>query len=192
MPQSQAALTFAQWGRHPRLSPFPSMVVSKHMLSAKKTPICGINKVDQSVTARYNFVVEPGLPVSPLQGGPAFLLPAPGPMQQGVSYVQISASYIRKHKTLWRELPVGGPGRSERGNAELRVYGVLRSSLSYLPRSYTGSTQESVQRPQPRPCVSISTVVRLERWMCFLVAERGRLPLREIANARATRGRIVR
>src|SRR5215207_3587280 len=51
--------------------PFPSMVVSKHMLSAKKTPICGIYKVDQSVTARYNFVVEPGLPVSPLQGGPA-------------------------------------------------------------------------------------------------------------------------
>jgi hypothetical protein len=45
--------------------PFPSMVVSKHMLSAKKTPICGIYKVDQSVTARYNFVVEPGLPVSP-------------------------------------------------------------------------------------------------------------------------------
>src|SRR5215203_1195706 len=81
MPQSQAALTFAQWGRHPRLSPFPSMVVSKHMLSAKKTPICGINKVDQSVTARYNFVVEAGLPVSPLQGGPALLLPAPGRMR---------------------------------------------------------------------------------------------------------------
>src|SRR5215208_415400 len=75
---------------------------------------------------------------------------------------------------------------------EVRIHGVLRSSLSHLPRSYTGSTQESVQRPQPRPCVSISTVVRLERWMCFLVAERGHLPLREIANARATRGRIVR
>jgi hypothetical protein len=57
------------------------MVVSKHMLSAKKTPICGIYKVDQSVTARYNFVVEPGLPVSPLQGGPALLLPAPGRMR---------------------------------------------------------------------------------------------------------------
>src|SRR5215212_8335196 len=61
--------------------PFPSMVVSKHMLSAKKTPICGIYKVDQSVTARYNFVVEPGLTVSPLQGGPALLWRAPGRMR---------------------------------------------------------------------------------------------------------------
>ena len=42
------------------------------MPSAKKTPICGIHKADQSVTARYNFVVEPGLLVSPLQGGPGF------------------------------------------------------------------------------------------------------------------------
>src|SRR5215207_3109837 len=81
MPQSQAARTFAQWGTLRWRPPFPSMVVSKHMPSAKKMPICGIYKVDQSVTARYNFVVEPGLPVSPLQGGPAFLLPAPGRMR---------------------------------------------------------------------------------------------------------------
>jgi hypothetical protein len=35
------------------------------MPSAKKTPICGIHKVDQSVTARYNFVVEPGCQFTP-------------------------------------------------------------------------------------------------------------------------------
>jgi hypothetical protein len=68
-----------QWGTPPEGPPSPSMVVSKHIPSAKKTPICGIYKVDQSVTARYNSVVELGLPVSPLQGGPAFLLPTPGP-----------------------------------------------------------------------------------------------------------------
>ena len=66
--------------------PLPSMVVSKHIPSAKETPVCGIYKVDQSVTERYNLV-EPGLPVSPLQGGPAFLLPAPG--SYAISYVQI-------------------------------------------------------------------------------------------------------
>ena len=53
--------------------PFPSKLVSKHIPSAKKTPICGIYEVDQDVTASYNLV-EPGLPVSPLQGGPAFPL----------------------------------------------------------------------------------------------------------------------
>src|SRR5215208_3505590 len=87
MPQCQPALTFAQWGTPPEGPPFPSRLVSKHIPSANKTPICGIYKVDQSVTERYNFVVEPGLPVSPLQGGPAFLMPVP--RSYALSYVQI-------------------------------------------------------------------------------------------------------
>src|SRR5215213_3645397 len=82
--------------------PFPSRLLSKHIPSAKKTPIRSIYTVDQSVTARYNFVVELGLPVSPLQGGPALLLPAPGPMRQGVSYVGRANLYIRNI------LPSGG------------------------------------------------------------------------------------
>jgi hypothetical protein len=69
-----------QWGTPPEGPPFPSILVSKHISSAKKTPFAAYAKVDQSVTARYNFVVESGLPVSPLQGGPALLLPAPGPI----------------------------------------------------------------------------------------------------------------
>jgi hypothetical protein len=62
------------------------MVVSKHMPSAKKTPIYGIYKVDQSVTARYNFVVEPGLPVSPPPRRPGFSFACP--RSYAVSYVQ--------------------------------------------------------------------------------------------------------
>ena len=80
MPQSQAAQSFAQWGTPPEGPPFPSMVLSKHIRSVKKPPIAAFVRVDQSVTVRYNLVVEPGLPVSPLQGGTAFLLPAPGPV----------------------------------------------------------------------------------------------------------------
>jgi hypothetical protein len=55
--------------------PFPSRLLSKHIPSAKKTPVCGICKGCRRVTARYNLV-EPGSPISPLQGGPAFLLAA--------------------------------------------------------------------------------------------------------------------
>jgi len=33
-----------QWGTPPEGPPFPSILVSKHMPSAKKTPICGICK----------------------------------------------------------------------------------------------------------------------------------------------------
>jgi hypothetical protein len=39
MPQSQAALTFAQWGTPPDGPPFPSVLVSKHTPSIKKSPI---------------------------------------------------------------------------------------------------------------------------------------------------------
>jgi hypothetical protein len=53
--------------------PFPSMLLSKHICSVKKTTICSIRKGCRRVTARYNLV-EPGSPISPLQGGPAFLL----------------------------------------------------------------------------------------------------------------------
>ncbi len=42
--RSQAALTFAQWGTPPEGPPFPSMLVSKHIPSAKRTLICGIDK----------------------------------------------------------------------------------------------------------------------------------------------------
>jgi hypothetical protein len=68
-------------------SPIPSRLLSKHILSVKKTPFAAFARVDQSVTARYNLVVEPGLPVSPLQGGPAFLLPVP--WSYAFSYVQV-------------------------------------------------------------------------------------------------------
>jgi hypothetical protein len=43
MPQSQAALTFAQWGT-PEGRPFPSRLVSNHIRSVEDTPICGICK----------------------------------------------------------------------------------------------------------------------------------------------------
>jgi hypothetical protein len=129
MPQSQAALTFAQWGTPPEGPPFPSMLVSKHIPSAKKTPICSTCKGCQSVTERYNFD-EPGLPISPLQGGPAFLLSAPLCSARHLSYVHLRAhrdvSYIRLRKylsdVLWSLLD-----RLGRGYAELRYNGVLRS-----------------------------------------------------------------
>jgi hypothetical protein len=37
-------LIFAQWGTPPEGPPFPSMVGSKHIPSAKKTPLYGIGK----------------------------------------------------------------------------------------------------------------------------------------------------
>src|SRR5215213_7386092 len=45
MPQSQAALTFAQWGTPPDGPPFPSVLVSKHMLSAKKRPYAAYTRL---------------------------------------------------------------------------------------------------------------------------------------------------
>jgi hypothetical protein len=44
LPRGKAALTFAQWGTPPEGPPFPSKVVSKHIPSAKKTPLRGIFK----------------------------------------------------------------------------------------------------------------------------------------------------
>ena len=55
-------------------------------LYVKKLSFAAYAKIGQSVTARYNLVVEPGLPVSPLQGGPALLLPTP--RSYAVSYVE--------------------------------------------------------------------------------------------------------
>jgi hypothetical protein len=75
--KAMLALTFPQWGTLGWRPPFPSWLVSKHMPPAKKTPILGIGK---DWWERYNFGVEPGLPLSPLRGSPAFLLPhSPGP-----------------------------------------------------------------------------------------------------------------
>ena len=54
MPQGQPALTFAQWGTPPQGPPFPSMLVSKHIPSAKKNAplrhMQGLIKALQSVT----------------------------------------------------------------------------------------------------------------------------------------------
>jgi hypothetical protein len=113
--------------------PFPSMVVSKHMPSAKETPICGIYKVDQSVTERYNFIIESGLPSSPLQGGPAFLLPAP--RSYAVSYVQTDPLRCVVHKSTI--IPLGcilAPqrvGRPDRGDGRIHRTSPLRRSAKF-------------------------------------------------------------
>src|SRR5215208_3531404 len=72
MPQGQAALAFAEWGTPPESVPHSppgfhhsfSRLLSQAPL-CEKALICSICKVGQSVTVRYNLVVEPGLPVSP-------------------------------------------------------------------------------------------------------------------------------
>ena len=76
MLQGQAPLTFAQWGTPPEGPPFPSMVVSKHIPSAKKTFTCDIF---EGCSKRYKSVRIPLLIracLLPLQGSPAFRLPA--------------------------------------------------------------------------------------------------------------------
>jgi hypothetical protein len=84
MPQCQPALTFVDnGGRHPTVprslqaSIIAPLCFYHKPLYVKKLSFAAYAKVDQNVTVRYNLVVEPGLPVSPLQGGPAFHLPAP-------------------------------------------------------------------------------------------------------------------
>src|SRR5215203_6379385 len=64
-------------GRHRRVPHSPPGWYQSTCPLRRKRPFAAYAKVDQSVTVRYNLVVEPGLPVSPLQGGTAFLLPAP-------------------------------------------------------------------------------------------------------------------
>jgi hypothetical protein len=79
-----AALTFAQWGTPPEGPPFPSMVVSKHISSANKMPICSTYEGCRSVTVRYNFVA-PGLPISPpSKAAWRFFCLRPVPMPQGL------------------------------------------------------------------------------------------------------------
>jgi hypothetical protein len=58
-----------------RGSPIPLQAGIKAHTLCEKTPMCSICKDCQSVTVRYHFV-EPGLPISPLQGGPAFSIMA--------------------------------------------------------------------------------------------------------------------
>jgi hypothetical protein len=60
--EAMPALTFAQRGTPTEGPPFPSRLVSKHMPPAKKTPIRGVGK---DWSERYNFDVEPGLPLPP-------------------------------------------------------------------------------------------------------------------------------
>jgi hypothetical protein len=84
MPQGQAALAFAEWGTPPETVPHSppgfhhsfSRLLSQAPL-CEKALICSICKVGQSVTVRYNLVVEPGLPVSPPPRRPGFSLACP-------------------------------------------------------------------------------------------------------------------
>jgi hypothetical protein len=72
MLQGQAALAFAEWGTLPERVPIslqtsiiPSAGSYHKPLYVKKFSFAEYAKVSQSVTVRYNLVVEPGLPVSP-------------------------------------------------------------------------------------------------------------------------------
>jgi hypothetical protein len=81
MAHGRAALTFAQWGTPPETVPHyppgsyhsPSRLLSQARL-VKNLSFAAYAAVGQSVTERYNVLVEPGLPVYPLQGGPAFFI----------------------------------------------------------------------------------------------------------------------
>jgi hypothetical protein len=94
--KAMPALTFAQWGILGWRPPFPSMLVSKHMPPAKKTPILGIGK---DWWERYNFGVEPGLPLPPSEAARLFSCPIAPVLGDNVSYVQNGRqrrpSYIR-------------------------------------------------------------------------------------------------
>jgi hypothetical protein len=80
MPQSQAALTFAQWGR-PRVPHSPPGWYQITYALWRKRPFAAFARVDQSVTERYNFVGELGLPVSPSKAARLFSCLRPGRMR---------------------------------------------------------------------------------------------------------------
>jgi hypothetical protein len=84
--------------------PFPSMLLSKHIPSAKKTPICSTCKGCQSATQRVTILMSRACLYPPLQGGPAFLLPASLCSARRLSYVHLRAHrdvlYIRLRKYL--------------------------------------------------------------------------------------------
>src|SRR5215212_4649462 len=73
MPQGLAVLTLAlNGGLHQRVPHSPPCRYQSTSPLRRKHPLAAYSKVVRSVTERYNLV-EPGLPVSPLQGGPALL-----------------------------------------------------------------------------------------------------------------------
>jgi hypothetical protein len=76
-------------GDAPGGSPIPLHARIKAHTLCEENAICGV------CTECYNFVVESGLPSSPLQGGPALLLPAPCP----VSFLMYRQSTFVKCRT---------------------------------------------------------------------------------------------
>ena len=137
--KAMPALTFAQRGTPTEGPPFPSRLVSKHMPPAKKTPIRGVGK---DWSERYNFGVEPGLPLSPLRGGPAFLLPQrPGTIRQCFLCTEQEARWTSVHKIsiipagrIMSPPRVAPPDRGV-GHGELPLDGLLRSSPKGLLRN---------------------------------------------------------
>src|SRR5215216_7891021 len=96
MPQSQAALTFAlNGGRQPRVPHSPPWWYQSTFPLRRKRPNAVYTRLIRALQRVTISLLSWACLYPPLQGGPAFLLPAPGPMLQGVSYVQISAAYIR-------------------------------------------------------------------------------------------------
>src|ERR687890_739407 len=97
--------------------PFPSRLLSKHIPSAKKTLVCGTCKGCRRGTARYNLV-EPGSPISPLQGGPAFSC-LHAQLWGRISYVEFRECLTDVHKTLIIPIRIMVPHRPSsqgRGN----------------------------------------------------------------------------
>jgi hypothetical protein len=109
-------------GPYPRV-PHPLQAgIKAHALCGENTHLRHIQRFEPSVTEYYNFVCEPGLPVFPLPGGPAFLLPVPRPdaLSPLLAYPLLSRSdlpYTQQALVLWQGY-VQQPGRS-RGSPPL-------------------------------------------------------------------------
>ena len=139
MPQSQAALTFAlNGGRHPRVPHSPPWWYQSTYPLRRKRPYTASTRLIRALHCVTISLLSRACLYSPLQGGPAFLLPAPGRMRFPMHRQSPLRSDVRKVRKstiiplgcIMAPPEVGPPGR---GRTELRNNGVLRSSHSSTP-----------------------------------------------------------
>src|SRR5829696_8994118 len=90
MPQSQAALTFAQWGTPPETVPHsPPWWYQSTCSLRRKRPYAAYTRLIRALQRVTISLLSRACLYPPPPRRPGFSF-APGPMQQGVSYVQIS------------------------------------------------------------------------------------------------------
>src|SRR5215204_2206287 len=132
MPQSQAALTFAQWGTPPETVPHsPPWWYQSTCPLRRKRPFAAYTRLIRALQ-RVTISLSRACLFPPLQGSPAFLLPASGCWATTFLCTAQGVSCCVIHKASMLPARIMAPpwvGSQDRvmGHTELRLTGVLRS-----------------------------------------------------------------